>query len=279
MALNLNCKKIFKPSSFIFLWDEANLESQTSMGHSKEAKQTIKSEADGLFKGIKKMEKALKPELSAKDKIVLSYRDEHAKKAAKIEFKLSKTKEKMLKTAVEGYKSNKNRYETVAQATGIPAELVATIHYQESNMNFNTYLHNGQELGKKTTLVPEGIFFDEGEWEKAAIHALGGAKESAENANNGVAPNPKFSHLRELLDLSQMADQMTFAEMYNGPGYHQESKKSGKVFRSPYVYAGTNYETTGRFVADNKFDPEAKSSRIGAAVLLKGMKDANALEA
>jgi lysozyme family protein len=41
-------------------------------------------------------------------------------------------------------------------------------------MNFHTYLHNGDRLGKKTTSVPAGIDFPDTEdgWINASVDAL-----------------------------------------------------------------------------------------------------------
>ncbi len=186
---------------------------------------------------------------------------------------ISPKRKDRFKHALEGYAENKNRYQKVPQATGVPVELIASIHYLEGRMKFDRYLHNGQRLGKVTTIVPKGLKFDE--WEEAAIHALGGDKEQKAGDANGIAPNPKFTFLRDFLNLSDPAAQLAFAEMYNGPGYRGISKKTGRLHRTPYVWAGSNHETRGRFVKDHKFDPKGESSVVGAALLIQGMKEVN----
>ena len=69
------------------------------------------------------------------------------------------------------WKANSGRYQAVAAKSGVPAQLVAAIHYREGSCNFGTYLHNGDPLGKKTVHVPAGILVND--WESAAVHALG----------------------------------------------------------------------------------------------------------
>ena len=52
-------------------------------------------------------------------------------------------------------------------------------------------------------------------------------------------------------------------EAYNGFGY----RRSGRS--SPYLWSFSNLFTSGKFVADGRFDPKAKSQQCGAAVMLK----------
>ena len=52
-------------------------------------------------------------------------------------------------------------------------------------------------------------------------------------------------------------------EAYNGFGY----RRSGRA--SPYLWSFSNLFTSGKFVADGRFDQKAKSQQCGAAVMLK----------
>lgn len=174
-------------------------------------------------------------------------------------------KQKELDAVLEQYKANKKRYDTVAQATGIPGMLICALHYREG-FQFNRYLHNGERLGKPTTYVPAGILFKEDEWEKAAIHALGGNVVDA----NGRKSLETFQALRKQLGLTadskDMGAMMAFSERYNGMGYR------GKGIRSCYVYAGTNLNQAGRYVADHKFDPKSVDQRLGTAAIMMGIQ-------
>lgn len=146
------------------------------------------------------------------------------------------------------FTAHEARYERVAQQTDVPAVLVAALHFRESGGDFGTYLHNGEKLGQVTTLVPKGILFDA--WEPAAVHAL-----------------TKFSGLREQLGLSagstDLAAMATFAEHYNGLGYHHRG------IASPYVYSGTDAYQKGKYVADGQFDAQAVDKQLGVMAMVK----------
>ena len=52
-------------------------------------------------------------------------------------------------------------------------------------------------------------------------------------------------------------------EANNGMGYRKRS------VATPYLWSFTNHYDKGKFVADGKYDAEAISKQVGAAVLLK----------
>lgn len=145
------------------------------------------------------------------------------------------------------WEANQDRYEAVAEQAGIPAVLIAAIHFRESSGNFDTYLHNGEALGQVTTLVPEGILFYD--WEEAAVHAL--AMKDYVSEDLGMT--------EDTTDLAAMA---TFAEYYNGLGYHNMGEESA------YVYSGTDVYDGGRYVADGEYDPNSFDSRPGILALI-----------
>ena len=148
------------------------------------------------------------------------------------------------------YNENKDLYARIAEATGIPPQLIAAIHYRESGCNFNTYLHNGDPLGKPTTNYPQGIYFDN--FEEAAIDALSGK-----------------SQLRDAFNLSasstDMAAMAAFAERYNGLGYYNKDKIS------PYVYSGTSIYTGGKYVRDGVYDANVVDKQPGVYILISAI--------
>ena len=176
----------------------------------------------------------------------------------------------MLNKVIEIYKKHKERYEKVAQLTGIPGMLICAIHYREGSNKFDRYLHNGQKLGKPTTYVPKGILFQKGQWEEAAAHALGGDVKDS----NGKPSLKSFRRLRDKFgltaDTKDMGAMMAFSEYYNGLGYRRRG------IRSCYVYAGTNLNQPGRYVADGKFDPKSVDKRLGTAAILMGIQASEA---
>lgn len=143
----------------------------------------------------------------------------------------------------ENYEKNKDRYEAVAEKTGVPAELVAAIHWRESSGNFDTYLHNGDPLGKPTTHVPAGINYSN--WEDAACDAM-----------------TRYID-QDKLDKDDVNTYYDVAERYNGLGYRN------KGVQSPYVWAGTTNYSGGKYVADGVYDANYVDRQLGVAVMLK----------
>ncbi len=157
---------------------------------------------------------------------------------------LTQKNQKELSYIKKIFSENKEKYKKIESATGIPAELVCAIHYRESGCNFNTYLHNGDPLGKPTVHVPKGKFFND--WTSAAIDAL------------------KSGHYGKV-SRDDLNSQLEFAERYNGLGY----RKRGLM--SPYVWSGTDKYTQGMYVADGKFAPTKKDPRVGVAAALDSL--------
>ena len=148
----------------------------------------------------------------------------------------------------KNFESNKARYEDVSARTGIPARLIAAIHWRESGGNFGTYLHQGDPLGKPAVHVPTDIpVFDK--WEDAAVNALQ-SKKSVQN------------DLGMKADTQDKAAMATYAEYYNGLGYQARGQPS------PYVFAGTNQYKSGKYVADGKYDPKTVDRQMGVMGLI-----------
>ena len=151
---------------------------------------------------------------------------------------------------VQKWEQNKDRYEEVSAATNMPAELIAALHWRESSGNFNTYLHQGDPLGKPAVNIPNDIpvFY---EWEEAAIHALNmqyhkNRQDDLEIENDTRNPNALGS----------------YAETYNGLGYYNRGMPS------PYVYSGTDQYTSGKYVSDGSFNQNAVDQQLGVMPML-----------
>lgn len=151
------------------------------------------------------------------------------------------------------WKEHKARYEKVAAKVDLPARLIAALHWRESSGDFSTYLHQGDPLGKPAKNVPKDIpLFTE--WEPAAIHAL--------------SMRGKLAHKRALKitqETTDMAALLTYAEAYNGLGYTMYHKDVA----TPYVYAGTNQYSKGKYKSDGKFSKTMKDKQAGAYGMLK----------
>jgi lysozyme family protein/peptidoglycan hydrolase-like protein with peptidoglycan-binding domain len=151
------------------------------------------------------------------------------------------------------WEKNQARYEAVAAKTSIPAKLIAALHFRESSGSFSTYLHQGDPLGKPAVNWPSNIpvFYV---WEDAAVHAL----------------NMKASIRKDLgldANTTDMATIATFAEYYNGLGYHNKGKAS------PYVYSGTDQYDKGKYVRDSVYDAKVKDQQLGVLAMVKLLND------
>ena len=198
-----------------------------------EALSTAKSELDAKVK-----------ELSEVEQKINEKQDQEAK-GPTFDFEEGEYSEAEMAAFEANWAENKERYEAVAEKTGVPAELIAAIHWREGSGNFDTYLHNGDPLGSPTTHVPAGIYFDN--WEEAAIDAI-----SSHRGDSTLTADST--------DLDAMAD---FAERYNGLGYRNRGVPSA------YVWAGTDQYTSGKFVADGQYDPNAVDQQLGVMLMLK----------
>lgn len=146
---------------------------------------------------------------------------------------------------IEKILDNKDRYKEVASNTGVPWYVIALIHVMESSSNFSRHLHNGDPLTARTVHVP---------------------------ANRPSHGDPPFTWEESAGDAIRMKlpyndwsleGVLYFLEKYNGWGYQYRN------VNSPYLWGNSNHHSKGKFVKDGKYDPNAKTSQIGAAVLLK----------
>ena len=132
------------------------------------------------------------------------------------------------------WEQNKSRYQTVSSQTGVPAELIAAIHWREASGSFNARLHDGGSLSGYSS------------WEAAAVNAL------TENSYGNI-------------NMNDITTWYNFAERYNGLGYRN------KGVSSPYVWAGTTNYTSGKYVADGVYDAGYVDQQLGVAVMLKAL--------
>lgn len=144
--------------------------------------------------------------------------------------------------------SNRSRYEAVEAETEIPWTMIGVIHGLESSFNFEKHLHNGDTLSARTVHVPVG--------RPVAGEPPFTWEQSAEDALSKVWRPSSWN----------MGSALHFLEMYNGLGYRIHN------IYSPYVWSFTSAYTSGKFVADRSFDPDAVSEEAGAAAILKALE-------
>lgn len=142
----------------------------------------------------------------------------------------------------------RSRYETVARRTGVPWHFIAAVHGLEASFNFRAHFHNGDfPLTQRTRQVPAGrprTWLPPSSWEDSAVDAL---------RLMGYVGESDWSLSRMLYRI----------EGFNGFGYRRMARPT------PYLWSFTNHYERGKFVADGKFDPRARSQQCGAAVMFK----------
>jgi lysozyme family protein len=147
----------------------------------------------------------------------------------------------------------RSRYEGVSKMTGVPWYFIGAIHGLEASYNFRAHLHNGDfPLSARTRQVPANRpanWSAPYTWEASAKDAL---------TLLGFVGKRDWTLERTLYRL----------EAYNGFGYRRRGVPS------PYLWSFSNHYETGKFVADGKWNPAARSQQCGAATKIKMLVDA-----
>jgi lysozyme family protein len=159
---------------------------------------------------------------------------------------VSPTKRSAFDSVAAKITRGRGTYEQISKLTGVPWYFIGVLHNRESGCNFSTHLHNGDPLTARTKNVPAGrpltgappfsfVF--------SAVDAL------------------KMKGLHTITDWSE--ERMCFElERYNGFGYR------GKV-NSPYLWAGTNHYTKGKYIADHVWSATAVDQQLGGVPLIR----------
>jgi lysozyme family protein len=153
--------------------------------------------------------------------------------------------------------NSRARYEQVASITGVPWYFIGVTHGLEASFNFRAHLHNGDfPLSRRTRQVPSGrprVWLPPDDWASSARDAL---------ALLGFTGQKDWSLSRTLYRL----------EAYNGLGYRSYGVPT------PYLWSFSNHYMRGKFVADGKWNANARSQQCGAAVMLKLLDDAGEIK-
>lgn len=146
--------------------------------------------------------------------------------------------------------AGQERYQVVAnRLTNIPWFVIGLIHSLESDLDWQTHLHNGDPLSKRTTHAPRGrpaLGNPPFSWEESALDAL------------------RYDGLDEWDDWS-ISGILYMLEKFNGAGYRSRG------INTPYLWSGSQHYSKGKFVADGKFEAKAVSDQLGAGVLLHSL--------
>jgi lysozyme family protein len=158
---------------------------------------------------------------------------------------------------------NAARYQVIEKATGVPWYVIAVIHNLEGSMDFGTHLHNGNSLRARTFDVPKGRPLKGNppyKWEDSAIDAV------LMKVNEQKAwKNPPGWSITELLYKM---------EVYNGTGYRPKSVN----INTPYLWAGSQHYTRGKYYTDGKYSPTVVSAQMGVAVVIRRMMDTGLID-
>ncbi len=139
------------------------------------------------------------------------------------------------------------RYKAVERTTKVPWWFIAVVHEREASQRWNASLAQGDPWNKKSVHVPAGRGPFKS-WEDAAYDAL-------VNCQPYAARNTDWSP----------GGALTMLEKYNGLGYYK------KGVPSPYIWAGTNQYSHGKYIADGVYNDSTVDSQLGCAGLLKFM--------
>lgn len=171
---------------------------------------------------------------------------------------LSEDHKQGLSSFLQNYQNNKGEYEAVSNAlkqngVTITPSQIAAIHWREASGSFNKSIANGETLGK---YIRKDGKMGQGSPGSSFTPTNNWVQHSAEVLSYKVTE--KYGGPR---DVSSSAAFNDFAERYNGLGYRQKNTVS------PYVYAGTNLYTGGKFTSDGNYDPNTFDKQVGTAVL------------
>lgn len=174
---------------------------------------------------------------------------------------LTAEQKKDLEQFVKSWEKNKARYEEVAKKAGVPAKLIAALHWRESTGDFSTYLHQGDPLGKKAVNEPNDIPIFK-TWEPAAEHALG--------MKSSIQKSYKIDE-----NTTDEAALASYSERYNGLGYFN------KGVASPYAMSGTDQYKSGKYVKDGPkgWRPNVKDGQLGVLAMLRAIDKSEAEDA
>lgn len=143
--------------------------------------------------------------------------------------------------------AKKPDYVVAESATGVPWFVIAVIHEREASQRFDRSIAQGDPWNRVSTHVPRGRGPFKS-WYEAAIDALTNCAPYAAKWSDWSAGGT-----------------LTLLEHYNGLGYYKRG------LPSPYIWAGTNQYTRGKYVADGRFDPNQVDSQLGCAGLILAM--------
>lgn len=153
----------------------------------------------------------------------------------------------------------RKRFEVVAEsyAGKIPWYFLGIIYYREDSCSFKDHIHNGDSLRQRTVNVPKG--------RPLKIPANKGQGYSFEESALDLILLKGY----DKVPIWSIETLLYYFEANNGFGY----RRLKVPIDTPYVWSGTTYYKSGKFVADGKYDRFKVDEQIGCAPLLRYLTD------
>lgn len=142
--------------------------------------------------------------------------------------------------------ANKARYQEIETDTGVPWFMVGVIHLRESDLDFTTYLGNGDKLSRPTVNVPKG----RGPFASFVLGAIDAL------VFQGYTTIKVWIAAYVLYAL----------EEFNGEGYEKFHNEN-----SPYLWAWTTLQQLGKYNSDGSFDRNTMDTQPGCVAILKAL--------
>ena len=150
----------------------------------------------------------------------------------------------------------RRNFELAVTGTRVPWQFAGIIYFREDGLLFKGHPHNGDTLRRRTVNVPAG-------------RPLANPKDA-----KGYTFMESFSDLIALkrwdrVPVWNMPSLLYYFEANNGFGY----RRLKKPIMSPYLWSGTSYYSSGKYVGDGSYDANTVDRQIGAAPLLRYLTD------
>lgn len=143
----------------------------------------------------------------------------------------------------------RNRYQPVTDKTGVPVVFIGPSFEREGSSNFKLNPAQGWPLTSISRIIPNNGPFRT--WFDAAVAAyhLNGLDQVG--AENWTWEKVCF-----------------YGELFNGFGY-----RDWHHMHSPYLWAGTNIQTVGKYTSDGDFDPNHMDTQLGIIPIARRMAE------
>lgn len=138
------------------------------------------------------------------------------------------------------YTARENEYRQISDRTGVPAKLIAAIHFREAGGNIEKSIRDGSDLNER-------------DFVEDAVDAINNSGGRWLQFKQGIGMGANTANLLAMLQ---------FAEFWNGTG----CADNGRI--NPYLYSGSNIYTKGKYTSDGVWDPNFVDKQPGVFYLL-----------